>query len=132
MQAAWRGAIAEVARGFSTGFICWAGAGHQSCVCSCPELPRCPDCICQGSSRHCEAEQGFGGLTLVVLGAACLLLGFWAGRASATKQEATTCSAPAGQSEVPAVRGESEAESKKLVLKEEAQAQLQLIRQRRA
>ena len=52
MQAALRAAGQELARGLSTGLVVWAGSSTPSCTCSCPELPRLPDCICGGSTER--------------------------------------------------------------------------------
>ncbi len=79
MQAVVRGAITEAARGFSTGLVVWASHSPAVCNCACPEQPRCPDCICQGSERVCRqdpaaAESGWW----LAVGAA-VIVGFFGG-----------------------------------------------------
>ncbi len=79
MQAVVRGAITEAARGFSTGLVVWASNTPAVCNCACPEQPRCPDCICQGSERVCRQDTAAAepGWWLAV--AAAAFAGFLAG-----------------------------------------------------
>jgi hypothetical protein len=80
MQAALRSALQEAARGVSTAIVVWAGQQPNHCSCSCPEQPRCPDCICQGGARVAEraADEGYS-LSAVIL---AWLLGAIAGAAA--------------------------------------------------
>ena len=51
-------AIPELARGFSTSLaLVAARPSPQTCspVLQCPEVHRCPDCVCQGSQRACPS-----------------------------------------------------------------------------
>ncbi len=59
MQAALRGAAAELAKGVSTGLVCWGGrTSCPACLCephlTCGEI-RCPDCVCGSGVRLAAA-----------------------------------------------------------------------------
>ncbi len=82
MQAVVRQAVAELARGLSTGFVLWSGCpacGSCEPVFHCT----CPDCVCQGGGRIRSEPGGlnfFGWCCLVGLGLALLAAGAVAGR----------------------------------------------------
>ncbi len=80
MQAALRAGAGEVARGFSTGFVVWAGTGQcPSCapVLNCAEVARCPDCVCgQGGRVYAEPTPVWSIGWLLLLGGACLAIGY--------------------------------------------------------
>ena len=83
MQAALRNALAEVARGASTGFVVLAGARCPACpACTphlhCPGSPTCPDCVCTVGERgpwRPACTEGYGSFALV----AVFVAGFLAG-----------------------------------------------------
>ena len=91
MQAALRNAAVDAVRGASTTLALWASplAVCPDCqpVLNCGEPPRCPDCVCQGAARACEACPAVGaschhfwyfilgcltGLFVAAIGAVCL------------------------------------------------------------
>ena len=80
----------EVARGLSTALALLSSPSCPPCQvdCSpslhCPEVVHCPDCVCEGSLRHCATTPCHCATSLVVGGLAvggCLLfaIGVWVG-----------------------------------------------------
>ncbi len=119
MQAAIRSALQEAARGMSTAVVVWAGQQPNHCSCSCPKQPRCPDCLCQGSTRVCE-RNSVEDYSLV---AVCLALavGVLAGLAASRISSHTWGGAPRAT-------GDSRLA---LALSDEAAEQVRLLKQRR-
>ena len=82
MQAAFRTAIGRLGEGFSTALVVWAGAPScPSCAPAlhCPEVPRCPDCVCSGGNRVSLPESTTTWtwwLVTFLLGVSCLCAGF--------------------------------------------------------
>ena len=136
MQAALRAGGQELARGVSTGLIVWASSAPPSCVCSCPEVPRAPDCICQGERRRAPVAGGPPYLLLAVW-LASLVAAYFAGRASRPGGAPGGDASPRG----PALGGAEGAAlarrpdvatlAAEVELREAARAQLALVHRRR-
>jgi hypothetical protein len=76
MQSVVRGAIADLARGISTGVIVWTGCRCPDHLCS-PQL-HCPDCICSAGERlpaPLEQRNAADYIITVLVGLVCFLAG---------------------------------------------------------
>ena len=128
MQAALRSALQEAARGLSTAIVVWAGQQPNHCSCSCPEQPRCPDCICQGGARVVERgpDEGYP-LSAVLL---AWLLGAIAGAAALRISTLPCWATPRPE---PARRSLARPEPARgeVSLEDEAADQRRLLKQRR-
>jgi hypothetical protein len=80
--------LSDITRGLSIGLALSGSARCPDCspTLHCPELPRLPDCICQGVERvtpstgcDCSGERGYLLIILLLVGLACGAIGYCLG-----------------------------------------------------